>query len=316
VRIYFASDIHGSHKCWLKFLNTPRFYGAEVIIVGGDITGKNLVPIVSDSTWPISYSYRGVVRQIKSQTELDAARRQIAAGGDYSLVLTSDEVAELRADERKLEAAFRSAVLDRVGEWVDIADERLAGSSIRCFVSCGNDDVFAVDPVLAASTTIEVPEGRAVELGDHIQMIGIGYANITPWHCPRDVEEDELACMIDAAASTLEDPRYSVFDIHVPPYNSELDRAPRLTEDLRVVRHSGGEAEMIPVGSTAVRSAIERYQPLLGLHGHVHESRGVQRIGSTTVVNPGSEYQEGILNGVLVDIDRRKGVRRTQLMSG
>jgi Icc-related predicted phosphoesterase len=170
--------------------------------------------------------------------------------------------------------------------------------------------------VLAASEAIQVPEGRAVDLGDGIQMIGLGYANITPWHCPRDIEEDDLARRIEAAAETLRDPALAVFDIHVPPYDSELDRAPRLTDDLRVVRRSGGDPETIPVGSTAVRAAIERYQPMLGLHGHVHESRGVTHIGKTTVVNPGSEYQEGVLNGVLVDIDRRKGVRRTQMMSG
>jgi hypothetical protein len=57
---------------------------------------------------------------------------------------------------------------------------------------------------------------------------------------------------------------------------------------------------MISVGSKAVRAAIEKYQPLVGLHGHIHESRSAQKIGRTTCINPGSEYGEGILRGCLV----------------
>ncbi len=63
---------------------------------------------------------------------------------------------------------------------------------------------------------------------------------------------------------------------------------------------------MVSVGAVAVRNAIEKYKPLLGLHGHIHESKASEHLGRTLILNPGSEYGEGILRGVLVDLDDKK----------
>jgi Icc-related predicted phosphoesterase len=68
------------------------------------------------------------------------------------------------------------------------------------------------------------------------------------------------------------------------------------------------------VGSKAVRRAIETYQPILSLHGHIHESRGVATIGRTVCINPGSEYPDGVLRGAIVDFDR-DGVKSYVLTS-
>ena len=73
---------------------------------------------------------------------------------------------------------------------------------------------------------------------------------------------------------------------------------------------------MIPVGSTAVRAAVSRYRPLIGLHGHIHESKGVRKIDGITVANPGSEYGEGILDGLVVDLDTKNGLGKVQLVTG
>jgi Icc-related predicted phosphoesterase len=70
----------------------------------------------------------------------------------------------------------------------------------------------------------------------------------------------------------------------------------------------GGEVTG-PVGSTAVRAAIEEHQPLLSLHGHIHESGGAVRIGRTLAINAGSEYGEGVLRGVLVTVGGGKVLR-------
>ena len=56
-------------------------------------------------------------------------------------------------------------------------------------------------------------------------------------------------------------------------------------------------------GSLAVREAIERLQPLVGLHGHIHESPGRLKLGRSYCFNPGSEYQQGRLEGVLLRLD-------------
>ncbi|MDG6915853.1 MAG: metallophosphoesterase, partial [Nitrososphaerota archaeon] len=94
-----------------------------------------------------------------------------------------------------------------------------------------------------------------------------------------------------------------------------LDLAPKLLPDLTKAMSPGGETEMVHVGSTAVRAALERYHPLLALHGHIHESRGVAKLGRTLCANPGSEYAGGVLRGFLADLEGDK-VRSYILTSG
>jgi Icc-related predicted phosphoesterase len=316
VRIYFASDIHASDRCWLKFLNTPKFYNADVIIIGGDITGKFIVPIIMQSGGRWTATMHGVPRQGSGGDELDKLERQISDSGSYPFETTQEEYDAYKDDQPRIDELFKRLVVERVERWVDIADQRLRGSGVRCFVSGANDDFFEIDDALARSETIEMPEGRVLELEGGFEMIGVGYGNPTPWNCPRDISEEELAVKIESVAMRVRDMNRAIFNLHVPPYGSGLDVAPRLDKDLRVMVLPTGEPELIPVGSTAVDDAIRRWQPMLGLHGHIHESKGIRKINRTTVVNPGSEYGEGILDGVLIDLDTRKGFVRANLVSG
>ena len=116
-------------------------------------------------------------------------------------------------------------------------------------------------------------------------MISLGYSNITPFDSPRELEEDELYRRVEVLATQVDDLGHCIFNLHVPPYDSLLDSAPQLDAELRVVA-TAGQPVMIPVGSTAVRELIERFQPVVALHGHVHESRGATRIGRTLCINP------------------------------
>jgi len=161
-----------------------------------------------------------------------------------------------------------------------------------------------------------VHDSRVVDLGDGFSMFGLGYSNITPWNCPRDISEEELAAKIDVLARQIERMDRAIFDIHVPPYDTGIDSAPELTSDMTVVSDSLGAPIMVAVGSTAVREAILKYQPMLSMHGHIHESSGVRKLGATTIVNPGSEYAEGILRGVLIDLDPREGLISANMVTG
>ena len=143
-------------------------------------------------------------------------------------------------------------------------------------------------------------------------MISTGYGNPTPWNCPRDVSEDELEKIITAMAEKLQRPETAIFNLHVPPYGSGLDQAPLLDTSVTPPRPIVGESA--PVGSTAVREAIVRYKPQVGLHGHIHESRGIQKLGRTTCVNPGSEYTEGLLRSAVIDLDKKGQLRNAQLL--
>jgi Icc-related predicted phosphoesterase len=247
---------------------------------------------------------------------LERFKRQIADTGSYPFETSTEEQERYREDAAAVDRLFHKLVLERVRHWTQLADERLSGSGVRCLVSGGNDDFFEVDEVLAASEVVEDPNCRLVEL-DGFELIGLGYANPTPWNCPRDISEEEISVRVEEVARQLRRPERAIFSLHVPPHGSGLDMAPKLDPELRVVKEPGSaEPQMVPVGSTAVRDAILRYQPMLGLHGHVHESRGMRKLGTTTVVNPGSEYQEGLLDGALIDLDQESGVLKVQLVSG
>jgi Icc-related predicted phosphoesterase len=316
MRIYFASDIHASEKCWLKFLNTPKFYKADVIIIGGDITGKFIVPIIKQPNGKWTATLHGVPREAATREEVDRLERQIADSGSYYFETNPDEYAAYKDDQLRIDALFKQLVVERAERWMELAAAKLRGSGVRCFVSGANDDFFEVDDVLLRAEVVECPEGRVVDLDGGFQMASIGYGNPTPWNCPRDIPENELADKIEAVARQVTRPERAIFNLHVPPYGTGLDLAPKLDPELRMVMGPSGEPEMIPVGSTAVLDSIQRWQPMLGLHGHIHESKGVKKLGSTTVVNPGSEYGEGILDGALIDLDPKKGLVRVQLVSG
>jgi Icc-related predicted phosphoesterase len=316
MRVYFTSDIHGSDKCWQKFLRCGEFYEADVLIVGGDITGKFMVPIVTEPGGAITCLFHGVQHTIRSDDDLVDLKRRIAWAGSYALEVTREQHDRYEQDPEAVGHVFNQLVRERVERWMGMADERLAAGSVECYVSGGNDDEPEIDEILNGAARVICPEGRVVRVGDQFEMAGLGYANQTPWNCPRDISEEELARRIADVAAQVTDMESAIFDFHVPPFDSGIDTAPRLTDDLQIVNNAGGEPDFIPVGSTAVRNAIDTYQPLLGIHGHIHESQGIRQLGRTTVVNPGSEYQEGILNGVLIDLDRRSGIKRAQLVSG
>jgi uncharacterized protein len=316
MRIYYASDIHGSRKCWLKFLATPKYYGADVIIIGGDITGKFIVPIIRKSDGKVETIFMGRKRKLKNDDELEKLKQQMANAGQYGVEMTEAEHDLYVQDPSQLDGLFERALRERVEEWVALADERLEGQDVRCFVSPGNDDEYSIDEVLARSEKVEVHDGRVVDLGDGFEMFGLGYSNITPWNCPRDITEDELAAKIDELAAHVSRMDRAIFDIHVPPYDTGIDEAPELTEDKQIISDSLGAPMKVPVGSTAVRDAILKYKPMLGLHGHIHEASGIRRLGNTMLINPGSEYGEGLLRGALIELDEKEGVVSANLVTG
>jgi Icc-related predicted phosphoesterase len=315
MRLYFCSDLHASRRCWKKFLNSAKFYDAQYIVVGGDITGKFVVPILEGPGGKKTATFLGVKRRIETDAELTTLKNAIADAGQYAFETTPDEEAWYGEDQSRVDDLFKKLAMERVYEWLAEAEEKLAGTGVRVFVSAANDDFLEVDDALAGSSLIEDPNGTVLDLEDDFQILGMGWGNITPWACPRDITEEELTTRIESLADGLADPSRTIFNIHVPPLGSGLDIAPRLDDDLRPVLTSGG-SELVGVGSSATHDAIVKYQPLVGLHGHIHESKGVKTIAGVPVANPGSEYGEGILDGLILDIDRRKGIKNIQLVAG
>ena len=312
MRVFFATDIHGSDVCWRKFLNAGAFHKADVLIMGGDMTGKAMVPVVQrDGSWELKLQEQP--HTITGEDELTAMEKRIRDRGYYPVRLTPDEVDAWSADPALVDARFKDEMLRSVERWMALADERLEGKGIRCIVSPANDDMFEIDPIVDAARNVELGEANSILL-DGISIVSTGWANPTPWKTFRELPEDELRARIDGLVAAVPDARRSIFNFHAPPYGSNLDSAPQLDADMKYV--AGGQA-LVPVGSKAVRDAIAAYGPLLSLHGHIHEGRGAVKLGRTLAVNPGSSYEDGVLQAAIVDVDTKKAeVKRYLLING
>lgn len=299
-RLFYAGDVHGSRVCWKKFINAAAHYPADVLVMGGDLTGKALVPIVRVGDGSYSARVIGEQRVARTAAELDQMQRAISTNGMYPLIVDEDEARDLARDSARREEAFEEALLEELRLWVRFADERLGGTDTRAYVIPGNDDPWSVDEVLASGTHVVACDEKVEAIGPH-EMVSFGYSNRTPWETPRELDEDEIYSRLRRLVEQVEEPRRAIFNIHVPPYESSLDTAFEVDEDLRYVL-KGGRPHEIATGSPAVRQIIEETQPLLSLHGHIHESKGVTKIGRTVAINPGSDYGSGHLDGCLVHL--------------
>jgi len=301
MRLFYASDIHGSETCFRKFLNAARAYKADVLVLGGDLTGKALVPIVrrGDRYEAEVFGKRWVA---KSSEELERVATALRGSGLYVAVVEEEEYERLVANPSLADELFTRVMVETVRRWVELAEERLRGTGVEVYVMPGNDDRWAIDEALRGSDVVVNPDGRVLEIKGGFRLVSLGVSNPTPWRTPRELSEGEIYGRLKGMLEEAGDPRATLLNVHVPPYGTLIDLAPALDSELKVVRR-GGEVEMVHVGSRAVRRVIEEHQPLVGLHGHIHESRGVAKVGSTLCFNPGSDYSSGALRGVLLTLE-------------
>jgi uncharacterized protein len=313
MRIYFATDIHGSEVCWRKFLNAGKFYNADVLILGGDVTGKAVVPVVAAAGGYRVRQFAG--DRVLSAAETAAMETRIMDMGFYPYRTTDDELEEIWDDPAAVHRVFLNVMSQTLERWLDIAEERLAGTGIRLYAMTGNDDPPELQGMLRDSVVLTETEDRLIDVGEGISMVSFGYSNRTPWHTPRELDDDELERRLEKLAAQVRRPERAIFNFHVPPARTAIDKAPALDGSLKPVV-KGGTVQMQSVGSEGVRRVLERYEPMLGLHGHIHESRGAVRLGRTLAINPGSEYGDGVLCGALLEVDGKRGVRHYQLPTG
>ena len=313
--LYFATDLHGSEVCFRKFVAAASFYGADLLVLGGDLTGKHVVPVVEEPDGSVWAELHGERRALKPR-EVEPFEAQMADEGLYPHRMTAAEHADRVASPEKVDALFLELMTARLRRWIAYARERLDGTDVRIVTAPGNDDPYVVDDVIRedGDDRVLLLEGEVTEIAPGHEMLSTGWSNRTPWNTHREFDEDAIRAHIEEMAGRLSRPETAIFNIHVPPYDSTLDTAPALDEHL-AVRTSMGNPLTAPAGSTAVREAIEAHQPLLSLHGHIHEAGGSVRIGRTVAINAGSEYGEGILRGVLATVGAGR-LKRFQATSG
>ena len=305
-RILFATDMHGSEGVWRKFLNASAMLKVDVAICGGDLTGKMIVPIVEHKNGKYSYYHLKKTYTIDS-SEIEKAMKDIKGIGYYPYVTTESEYEEMTKNPKKVDEVFHKVMLSTLKDWLDLIPEKLPNET-RVIVCPGNDDRFPVDDLVNNHKYVINGEGKVIEIDDQHEMISCGWVNPSPWKTTREEEEDKLEERLEKYISQLKNVENAIFNFHAPPYQTKLDEAPLLDKDLNPIIQ-GGRVIMVPVGSKAVRKMIEKYQPFLGLHGHIHEASGSMKIGRTYCVNPGSEYAEGILRAFLIEFKGNKIIR-------
>ena len=303
MKLYFATDVHGSEICWKKFISAAKFYEVDVLILGGDMTGKAIVPIIAQGGDKYKVTLLEQESILEGQEAVDKMAATIQNRGYYPYVTTPDEVNEISSTSGRSDALFTDMVLATVNRWMEYADNKLAGSGIRCFVCPGNDDVFEIDAAIAASKSVRSVEGQVIELDEHHEMVSSGWSNPTPWDTHREEPEEALLKRIEAVIAKAKNPSNAVFNLHAPPYGSGLDEAPELTKDMRPA-YAG--RSLVSVGSKSVLAVIDKYQPMLGLHGHIHEGKGTRKYKKTLCINPGSMYEQGVLHGAVVELKPNK----------
>ena len=318
-RIFFATDIHGSELCYRKFLNAAEGYETDILILGGDVTGKFLIPVIVDKDGNKRATLHGRKIELKTTKEYEDFRNTLGVLGYYHTELPEEEFQKVQNDQDAVDKIFIDEQRKRLTEWISLADQKLKDTEAKIYVSGGNDDhTEALDIFNELPSERYVPcEDKVVMIDELHSMASIGISNLTPWHTPREYPEEVITERIEECLKGIEDFKNVVFNFHVPPYGHGLDMCPELdtTKDPPAPVMHGGEQAFKPAGSTAVLQAIEKYQPLLVITGHIHETRGTVKIGRTFVVNPGSEYGEGALRGAIINLGDGE-IMSWQLTSG
>jgi len=306
-RIFFSVDVHGSTLVWRKWLTAAEMHKVDVLILAGDLTGKALIPIIKqkDGTWRATYFGRKWI--LKNEEEIKEFEEKLEGSGPYYVRITEEELKEMQENPKKVEETMNQKMVERLRKWLDLLLEHVDVKKTMVIVMPGNDDEFIIDDVIKEyeDRGVIYPLDKILEIEGH-EMISSAYVNPTPWNTPREMKERELLKHLERLIKKMSDPHNGIFNFHCPPYGTHLDLAPKLTKDLRPVV-VGGMVEYQHVGSKSVLKVIKKYQPILGLHGHIHESASIEKIGRTLVVNPGSEYGEGVLKAYVIEVNK-KGV--------
>jgi Icc-related predicted phosphoesterase len=313
-RILYASDFHGSEAFYRKFLSAAFQYEATILIVGGDVTGKAMIPIVHQGNGRYLGYLFGRKEEPCTSQEVEKLKRTINNVGFYPIVLEKDEAEVLEKNADQMDKRFETEMCLRIRQWLELFEEKCASKGITLYFMPGNDDLYSIDKIIDQFPHVHNPDGKSLWIDEDHELFGISNSNMTPWNCVRDVDEETLEKRLNKVVSLVQAPARAIGALHVPPYDSGIDVCPQLDKDLKIMTQ-GGQVLMKPVGSTAVRKFIETVQPLLTLHGHIHEAPGHVRIGKTLAINAGSEYAEGIMKAAIINLEKDK-VKGHILVSG
>lgn len=302
IRIVLVSDLHGSEIAYSKLSNIPRIFKADIVILNGDLTGKALMPVIKLKSGEYTANVFGEVKKF-GENKLNEILTDAKNAGYYPYIVTEEEYDELLHNEKKVREILIKLMIESFVNHMKKVEERFRQANVKLFYFPGNDDPNEFVDYIKNNLNNDVliyGDEKIIEFNKYL-ILGFGYSNPTPWHTNRELPEDEIKRRLEKLVSNVDPNRMTrlIAAIHVPPYGTNIDLAPQLTPDLRPVT-AGGDVVMAHAGSTAVKEFLETYGPAIGLHGHIHESPGIDYVkckcGRTVpVVNAGSEYMVGAL---------------------
>ena len=159
----WAPAMTRSMTAWRKFLNAGAFHHADVLVMGGEMTGRAMVPLVADGRgWRVTFEEQP--HRLSGEAEMAAMETHIADRGHYPVRLSQDEVEAFANDAVLVDRRFTAEIRHRLERWMAMADERLAGSAIRCLVAPAADGHFDVGPLVTATTRVELATANAIGL--------------------------------------------------------------------------------------------------------------------------------------------------------
>ncbi len=280
VKILFVSDIHGSENVFRKSLNAAKMYKVNYLIFGGDIFSKDFIPVIDKGGSKLLDGKEVEISQLEEDSKVS---------GKLPLVMKEEEFQEAINNKKDMNSIIVRELEGQASRWVKIFHEKMNGSDIETLWNLGNDDPLELDEYLN-ELGIELAEAKVRELGE-FKVVSSGYVNPTPFGTYRELPDSTLFLRLDSMFKEVgEGP--VILNAHAPPINTKLDQA--VNKDRK--RNN--------VGSKAVRDIIEKYKPIVGLHGHIHESGGTDKIGNTKIGNPGSYYSDGIMSAIFLVLER------------
>ena len=301
MRILFLCDLHGSEILLNKAILATSSYDIDLLILSGDIAGKDIRPIIKNKDKYI-LEYEGE-KQTFTQKEVENIKVKLCGLGHYYFDISLDDYRILEKD--KIFKILDNKILERVDNWLNKVISLIDLQRTSVIITPGNDDILGIDELIKKAETNGLHYGLKgpIKIED-FEIVSLDYTNHTPWKTMREMSEEELEIAIKERIENVKDFDNTIFNFHCPPYNTKLDIAPEVDDNLRFVINPGRGFHYIHVGSISILNSIRKYQPLLSLHGHIHESQGFDYIGKTLSLNPGSEFNKGILNAYIIEISK------------
>ena len=300
IKLFYVTDIHGSNVCYRKFLNALPIYGVDVAVLNGDLLGKVLIPMVEKPGGGWECHLMGMYTEMNTERSSPTSRRSSRTRATTGCTRPARSSRPPRPTPRRSTSSSSTGPTSASRSGSSWPTSVSRARTTTMYICPGNDDWWEVDDMISCMKVIKPCDNMVVDIDGH-EMVSCSRSNPTPWDTPREESEEELAVHLDELCKRVSNYESAIFNFHVPPYGYSLDLCPKLDENMKMAAE-----EKIHAGSQGAKQVIEKYQPLLGLHGHIHESRGAQKAGRTLMINPGSEYSEGILKGVIIMLDKKK----------